>query len=89
MKTITKDTILEYGTFDDRNDSYDDTNESKEETDYISLDAAKALKEYSKNQGYKIGEILSAVLGREVGKITDITHSELRDVEMWLKQNPR
>jgi len=29
MKTITKDTILEYGTFDDRNNSYDDANESK------------------------------------------------------------
>ena len=28
MKTITKDTILEYGTFDDRNDSFDDANES-------------------------------------------------------------
>jgi hypothetical protein len=67
----------------------EDTNESKEETDSISLDAAKALKEYSQNQGYKIGEILPAVLGRDVVKITDISHSELRDVEMWLKQNPR
>lgn len=29
MKTITKNTIKEYGTFDDRNDSFDDNNESK------------------------------------------------------------
>jgi hypothetical protein len=29
MKTITKDTILEYGTFEDRIDSFDDNSESK------------------------------------------------------------
>jgi hypothetical protein len=58
MKTITKDTILEYGTFSDRTDSYDDGKESEIFVKFL-------ISKYSNE--YKIVEKPNGKFGVDIG----------------------
>lgn len=48
---------------------------------------AQALQEYAKNQGFKLAELLPAVLQKEVKKLADLTLKELEQVEKWIEDN--
>lgn len=55
----------------------------------ITPDAAKALKDYATQCGYKLIEVIPAVIGREVKAISELTKAEFSSVEQWLEQNKK
>ena len=71
MKTITKDTILEYGTFDDRTNSFDDNTESKVFVKFLQSKYSEEYKIVEKPFG-KYGVDIGVYCGDELGCVFDL-----------------